>query len=464
MAFLYLLCLTMYLKFALVNSRIGRDKEKRGRLFFLISISSAILAMYSKQNAFTLPMCVLLMDYFFIGSGNRARLHRSVAFFIALLIIPFTIFITENPELDSVQDSVNSKAGSSEYFLTQFGVISAYIRLLAFPFNQNLDYDFPVWRSFLEGNTIPAIFFLAALAIWSYNKNRIASFGILFFFLTLSVESSFIPLDDLIFEHRLYLPITGLCFSLSCLTGYWTKPIHSIFVHNREMKVRRTFELRHFIAFLIPLIVFGLCAIERNRIWINDLTLWSDSVAKSPRKARPHNNLGKALADRSEWGPAIREYQRAIRADSEYFIAYDNLGVAYASMGLYNKAIPEYKEAIRLNKSYYKAHNNLGTTYFNLGRFVDASKEYEQSLSLKYDYPSSHYNLANTYAATENYDEAIREYKIAIGLNPAFAAAHDNLGLVYSLLNRREEALEEWKRALEIDPGFKAARRGLQTE
>ena len=96
--------------------------------------------------------------------------------------------------------------------MTQFRVIVNYLQLLAFPTGLNLDHDIrPSEQLFDAGTLLSLVFLLAllALAIYVFPKNRFISFGIFWFFLTLAVESSIIPISDLMFEHRTYLPSFG---------------------------------------------------------------------------------------------------------------------------------------------------------------------------------------------------------------------------------------------------------------
>jgi hypothetical protein len=100
---------------------------------------------------------------------------------------------------------------SFQYFLTQLHVIPYYIKLLFIPTNLNLDYDWPITRG-IDFTTVAFFILLTSLiilAVFLFRKARLVSFGIVWFFVTLSVTSSFIVIFDVIFEHRLYLPSVG---------------------------------------------------------------------------------------------------------------------------------------------------------------------------------------------------------------------------------------------------------------
>jgi hypothetical protein len=120
----------------------------------------------------------------------------------------------------------------TDYLLTQFRVIVTYMRLLIFPVNQNFDYEYPVYHSFFDPQVAFSFIFLfmiflggiyliyaSRLAAAKGNRHglRLAAFGIFWFFLALSVESSIIPITDVIVEHRLYLPSIGIIIAFVTL-------------------------------------------------------------------------------------------------------------------------------------------------------------------------------------------------------------------------------------------------------
>ncbi|MBU4127111.1 MAG: hypothetical protein KKD16_06105, partial [Proteobacteria bacterium] len=55
------------------------------------------------------------------------------------------------------------------------------------------------------------------ISIWTYRKARLVSFAIAWFFITLSVTSSFVVIYDVIFEHRLYLPSIGFALLIAVM-------------------------------------------------------------------------------------------------------------------------------------------------------------------------------------------------------------------------------------------------------
>ncbi len=111
------------------------------------------------------------------------------------------------------------------YLLTSLKVEWTYIRLLFFPINQNLDYTYPVAKTLFEFPTLLALFghiCVVAASLWLYIKKKwtLIPFGAAWFYITLSPTQSFVPILDVIFEHRLYIPSVGfIIFFVAAFEG-----------------------------------------------------------------------------------------------------------------------------------------------------------------------------------------------------------------------------------------------------
>ena len=160
----------------------------------------------------------------------------------------------------------------------------------------------------------------------------------------MSVESSIIPISqNVIFEHRTYLPGFGFFLALTGAFFYFFK--------ERYLKI----------AVIILLMIAALNTVltyQRNKIWKNEYTLWSDCVKKSPNKARANNNFGLALFAEGKIEEAIDHYNKAIRITPDYVGVYNNRGNAYAKLGQYQLAFEDYNKAIRLKPDYAEAYYN----------------------------------------------------------------------------------------------------------
>jgi hypothetical protein len=222
----YLLALLLFIRaFRFSNSSLV---PRPSSLYLTGAFLASCLGMGTKQEAATLPLMLLIYDFYFISNGNwkilksHYKIHlimfSTIAIAVYLNFSGLKMFISFD-YTKGVPMPQEEPITSFQYFLTQLHVIPYYIRLLFIPANLNLDYDWPVTRNI----DLPTMFFfiliiaIIAVAIKLFRKARLISFGIIWFFVTLSVTSSFIVLYDVIFEHRLYLPSIGFSIVIAFL-------------------------------------------------------------------------------------------------------------------------------------------------------------------------------------------------------------------------------------------------------
>jgi tetratricopeptide (TPR) repeat protein len=457
-AMFYLLSLVLYIK-----ARLSEGGKRAGMMFYVLSLVSAILGMYTKQIAFTLPVAILLYEFLFLSGSRRKRLLYLTPILLTMLIIPLSLLDMEKPLEEIIGDAEGATRiediSRMDYLLTEFRVFVTYLRLLALPVHQNLDYDYPVYRSFLDPQVfLSFMFFLSLFGLGLYflrrsrtadSALRIPAFGIFWLFLAFSVESSIIPLH-VIYEHRVYLPSVGF-FAALATAGF-------LFIE-RYKGLRMQKAVVGMIA--LVLIMLAGATYLRNNVWRSNTSIWEDVVRKSPQKGRGHNNLGEAYEMEGQIDRAIYEYKTAIRLDPSYPQAYNNLGTIYESSGLIDEAIEQYMMALRLQPDSTKAHNNLGIAYRDKGLIDEAIEQYMEALSLNPLVDMSHFNLAAAYREKGSIDEAIKEYTEALRLNPDSTHAHNNLGVIYRDKGMIDEAIKEYLEALRLNPGYEKARYNL---
>ena len=189
---------------------------------------ASCLAMGTKQIAATLPLTLLIYDFYFISDGNWKILKKHYKVHLAMFCtIGIAVYLSASglqkfvsfDYAKGVQMPYDESVTSFQYLMTQLHVIPYYIKLLFIPTNLNLDYDWPIIRH-LDLTTV--LFFIllssiASISIWTYRKARLVSFAIAWFFITLSVTSSFVVIYDVIFEHRLYLPSIGFALLIAVM-------------------------------------------------------------------------------------------------------------------------------------------------------------------------------------------------------------------------------------------------------
>ncbi|MBE0598461.1 MAG: tetratricopeptide repeat protein [Desulfuromonadales bacterium] len=346
--------------------------------FFLCgSVMAAVLAMKTKEIAFTLPFAAVLYELFFFHGRWMRRLLSIAPLLLTLPIIPLTVLFTGESSGDLLSDidqQSRAEPGISriDYLFTQFRVIATYLRLLVLPIHQNLDYQYPVYTSFVTPAVFLSFSLLVAICGWAVylylatpripRAWRLVAFGIGWFFLTLSVESSLIPITDVIFEHRLYLPSVGAFAAFA--TAFF------LFADSIRSPAARALGPLAVAAFLV--VSLAVATWQRNGVWENELRLWQDVVRKSPEKGRPWNNFGKALEEAGRTSEAAEALRRAIEVDPLYSTAYYNLADLYLVNNYPEAALPLLETAIQIKPDFRKAYVKLGAALIRGKKFREA--------------------------------------------------------------------------------------------
>jgi len=323
------------------------------------------------------------------------------------------------------------------YLCTQFNVLVIYIRLLFLPVYQNVDYGYPFKQGFFDGYTPFAFLFLTgliALGLRHIKKRPIIPLAIFWFFITISVESSLIPIRDAVFEHRNYLPMFGFAILLPYL-------LFELFSKKGSLAI---------IICIVIILVFGTATYRRNNVWGDPVTLWKDSLEKASNKARPHISLGEALVLQGRTDEGIDHFLEALRIKPGYVDAYGHLGIARAKQGKMDEAVEAFLAALRIHPDNALAHSHLGNALRKLGRIDEAIKHYSEALRITPNDPETRNGLALVMAGQGRLEEAITLYSKALNTRPDFAEVHNNMGVALAGLGRSKEAVEHLSKALSI--------------
>ena len=474
-ALFYLASLCFYVKARLVSSSvIARSEGPQAghsqvaptkqsfikispHVFYACSLLAAVAAMFTKENSITLPFAILLYEFFFLRPNSFSRRGESTGggdwkilspFLLTLSIIPLTMMFTQTVDFQGMHRIAEKPSGisSMQYLLTQCKVIVTYIRLFFLPLNQNADYDVPLAHSLFELPVLTGFLFLIAV-LWQakqlFLKHRLLSFSIFWFFLTLLPESSIVPIKDVIFEHRLYLPLAG--YSLFLVSGAY-------YLLGKKMMLVM-------IVFLTSIIVGqATLAYQRNNVWKDESSLWDDVIKKSPHKPRGYNNRGNVFAARGNFFQALSDYNKAIKADPNFSEGYYNRGGVEASQGKLNLAMTDYDKALELNHEYPEAYINRGYLYYKQGKLTEALLNYNKALSLTPTIQKVYIDRGLVYAQQGDLTDAIADYTKALELEPNDAETYNALGLIFAKTKSTfTQAISNYDKATQINPEYAEA-------
>jgi len=471
----YLLSLLMYIKWRLRKSQ-ERGGEGKGweiqtrRLkrvasayaLYAISIMSAVLAMKTKAIAFTLPVIITLYEfYFFYNPSFTMKTNLKWKRFLYLFPLLLTIFIIPlnmlniNLPVETILENADKFSRETpaidrtDYLFTQFRVIVTYLRLLVCPVNQNLDYRYPVYHSFLNIHVFLSFLFLSTIitvAVYLFyrsknaNKNlkcsgdqyaalyiRLISFGILWFFITLAVESSIIPIRDVIFEHRLYLPSIG--FFIACIS------LANCIIHRMKIKV---------ILVVLIVLLLSVSTYYRNTLWQDPQKLWEDVIEKAPNNVRAYNELGAIFRDEEKYTEAMEQFENALKINKNYAFTYYNIGYIQYKLGAYEDALAYFREALKFKLAaqlHMDIYNSIGITYSEMGNDTDAVHAFKKAIEILPGSIIPYNNLGRQYSKMGKFDQAIEIFEKGLRIREE-PHLRSNLSIAFDKKKERDKNLK----------------------
>ena len=444
--------------------------RRKALLLYISSGLLVVLGIFSKENAVMAIPLILIYDFVFLShfQWNLFRKRMLLVFGIGILSIglAFSLLKMHLALFDVVKlffspnQPLTGRAWMAtdvywtplQHIFTEFRVVSRYLLLIVFPLPDLLIFD---WWSFpISGGithpitTILSVLFILSLiifSIWKLKRFPMLCFGILWYLCAISLESFFALGSDLYFEHRNYLPVSGLFIGLAgqMMISFWSKMNRNII----------------FSLIVIIAILSGALTFSRNYVWKDSLTLWGDTLSKAPSNIRAMLALGNAHLKLSDMDNAERYFKDVVRISSKeqkvqylddsiyslgmLFLFGGKLDEAEDLIGRYEVSLESFR--IQILKGFYKASTN--DIEGALGVYEEIiPKTKGRDLVVVYNL------MGDAYRRKGLLDQAINQYTRSIALDPGFSSAYYGMGLTYMSKRDIGHAYEYFRKALAIDP------------
>ncbi len=360
-SFWYLLGVVGY---ALAVSGGGPGTRRIGAV--LVPIAS-FAGLASKEIVATLPLALLLYDWLLVSSAGARRWRPRWGLF-GLAALPLALggaFLAVRAytapatlvDYASTGGIGFDRFGPLQYLMTQFGVVTHYLRLIVVPLGQTFDYDWPLMRTPLAvGVLVPLAVLIGLLAAaWRWRQAQpLLAFAIGWTLLVLTPTSSVMPIADLAVERRMYLPLAGLL--LFAAAG-----LHEL-IGRLPIEWRRRPALSYGLAVGALLAALAPLTWQRAALWGDAVALHLDGVAKAPGNPRVRLNLGATYLNAGQSDLAYETLLEARRLYDERrsvhafprigaFITY-NLGAVMFARRDFAAAEPELTRSLELGGQY----------------------------------------------------------------------------------------------------------------
>jgi len=343
--------------------------------------------MGSKEVMVVAPVLILLYDRTFLAGTVRQAIRQRRALYLGLALswVVLAMLVVSGARTTTAGFGV-AHLTPWAYALTQSRVILHYLRLAVWPHPLVLDYsDWPIATSLAEvAGPAVAVTLLVMATLWLLRKQPAVGFIGAWMFLILAPTSSVMPIvTEIAAERRMYLPLITVVVFLVLTTWELLGGV----IRPRTMRTR-----------VAACAVVGLLAIlsgltlRRNVQYQSEMGMLHDVIAKRPRNARAHYNLGVALAEQRQEEAAIANFTEALRLSPDYAEAHGNLGVVLAERGHWEEAIAHYTRALRLRPDLAEAHNNMSVALARQGRVDEALFHSLEALRLRPDSTAAYNN------------------------------------------------------------------------
>ena len=484
LTFFYLL--TFYFFLALSGSTWARPNLARLGL-----LGSFALALLSKEQALTLPALATVYEHCYRNDRGATSFKQKLSRYGALWLLALAYVLLRLRMLGSFAP-VTQRQSLTWYhaLLSAASLTGQYLGKVVWPAQLCAFYVFRKSASILDARVIvglAASALLAALFVALWRHERTASFGVLWFLVTLApVLNARWMAANVFAERYLYLPSVGFCW----IAGWGLERLWAL--GSRTVPAVR----RAFVA--VACALAALCCVRivaRNRDWRDDIQLyrvtlaatpdaypirnnlgavywnsgnaraaereWNEALPFNPENAIVLNNLGLIRAQERRYEDAIEFFQRAIRLKPNYMDPHLNLGSAYAEIGRTEAAELQLRAAVAVSPLNTQARNELGKLYMDAGRLVEAEEQFRRSVE---DEPNvvACDSLGDIYTHWGQRNRGEEAFGCAVSLEPFDSHGHFGLAALYAASGRSLMAARQYEEGLKTDPGNRDALAALQ--
>ena len=435
-AFFWMLTLCLYVFYT----------EKPDVKRYMLVLGVFVLALMSKPIVVTLPVIMILLDYWpmsrcRIGIESQRgkiffwQLKEKTPFFILSAVFSILAFLAQyNPTAQHFPLS-SRLANASVSFVTYLAkAFWPHDLAIFYPFSEQL----PLWQ---VSGSILLIILISAAVITMARSFPYLFVGWFWYVITIMPVIGILQVGKQAMADRFtYLPLVGVGIILA-----WGLPL--------LLQSRNTFKKILFPAGIFLIALWTFLAWQQCSYWKNSMELFNRALKVTKNNYLAHNNLGLALFAEGKTEEAIAHYNEALSimpTTPDHILAYNNRGIAYSRLGLYQNALDDLNKAIGMKPDYADAYSNRGIVYSNLNRNQLALEDFNKAVQLRPDYADLYNNRGVAYAKLGNYQRAIDDFSKAIDLNPDYSDALSKRGVVYLEQGNKELGCRDANRACEL--------------
>jgi tetratricopeptide (TPR) repeat protein len=428
----YLLALYYYIKSVKLSFR---------KRYSIIIAFSFILALLSKIQAVSLPLSMLLVDYYFGRKISIKLVYEKWLYFLLSLATGILgIYLLRTLKLLQINENlplyIRIFFGSNSYVVYIIKSIVPYQLVPVYSLPDISDLAF-------YASMVPALFILGLIFCFFLKKEKMIVWGLLFFtFNIIFVLQINIGGHSYLADRYTYIPYLGLFFiyayGLQWLVGEYGK-----------------FDKLFYLIAVFILGLFGYMNFEQNKIWKNSETLWSHVLKNNTKDYLPWYSRGLYYSKEKRFKEALHDYTKAISLYPNNPKIYNSRGNLYFDANhpdALKLALLDYTKAIQFSPKSSDFFLSRGATYASLKMFDNALKDFNAAEKLDPQNYIIYSNRFRIYLIFSQYDKAQHDLEKYLSLNSSNPEMWSNLGEVNRLKKQYENSLNAFNKAIQIDP------------
>ena len=440
LALFYFSSLICYIKYIKANNKIQ----------LLLSVIFAVLSLLSKFTAVTIPIILILIDYYYSKKFCLKLILEKIPFFILPVMSGIIHYSTEQSN-QLVSQFTQSFSFIDSIFMAGYALFF-YIYKFFLPFNLSALHAYPSKINNLLPNFYYIYFVIsliisALVAAFIYRTKKFRKeliFGFLFFLITISLVLQIIPFGGwaIVAERYTYIPYFGLFF----LTGQFYCWLSDNLINNSKKIIPI------FLTILsVYVIIFSIITFNRNEVWKNSITLFDDVLEKDSTVYFAYNNRGFSKFGLNDIEGSLADFNKVIRINPNFIDGYNNRGNLMNQLGNYKEALEDFNKVIKSNPKNSAAYNNRGNSKVGLKDIYGSIADYSKAIEIKSDYSLAYNNRGSVKCNNLNDMEgAINDFTKAILIDKNYGQAYFNRGVCYLNLKNLQKACPDFHKAYQL--------------
>ena len=413
--------------------------KTRKPVYYFLALLAFVFSLLAKIQAVTLPLVLILIDYFFEGEFRPKQLVNKIPFFLLSLATGVTgmLLLSHHGSLEA-----NAVVPFFQRIFIGTYTLCVYIIKSYWPYELSAIYPNPENITLIFYASVLMVGGVAYLVYKYARKTKEVVFGSLFFLFNVMFMLQIVGAGQAFLADRFtYLAYIGLFFILGWALEYLYKSKWKAYL---------------IIAGAIYLAALGAVTWSRTQVWKNSETLFSDVIKKYPSYGKAYTNLGYFYSDQDQFEKAIAVYSKAIEMNPAGYVNYSNRSEALFHQGKTEKALDDLNMALKIKPDYSTGLSNRGAYWGSLKKFDLALADLDKAIAADPTTLKALSNRSLAYYSIGNYEKASQDATAYLKLNPDEPNILNQRGLCFDHLNRNQEAVNDFNKAILLKPGIGA--------